>query len=352
MKKKIFILLLILVIASTAIFADSINQPAAVVRYTSTKVISMDDLDSSFANTQQALKLSNIKTTVTKSEVLDNMIDAILLEQGAKKEGIVINDENVTAIMEAQKQRAEQAMGKTISQQEFETLFTQESGMPYEKAIEELKKTQLIQGLIQKRFGAELQTKTFVPTEEEVNAFFKKNRASYVQPEMVGVSHIFIAKNTDPILDAQNKAKLKKIASDLKNHLITWDSAVLKYSEDENTKHSGGNLNFLRVDDSDIISIIGQDFFDTAFDLPTGETSNVVTSETGYHIIKNTGHYEAKLLGLDDQVYPNQTTTLREVIMNALSSDMQQKYMRELVDTLIEEIKAKSTVKILYKEGN
>lgn len=129
-------------------------------------------------------------------------------------------------------------------------------------------------------------------------AHYKKNQSSFMKPKMYDVSHIFVRtmdtssqqKVTDPaakkkaqrILDGINKEAEDQIAS-IAEKLKKEDGfakLAKEFSEDDSTKEKGGNLGVLLPGTT--IPAIGAEMTKLAM----GETSGILKSSYGYHIIR------------------------------------------------------------------
>ncbi len=63
---------------------------------------------------------------------------------------------------------------------------------------------------------------------------------------------------------------------------VSFDSLVVKYSDDTGTKNKGGDLGFFER------RMMVKEFDEAAFNLEVGEISDPVQTNFGYHIIKLT----------------------------------------------------------------
>ena len=128
-------------------------------------------------------------------------------------------------------------------------------------------------------------------TPDEVQRFYDQNVERYRTPEQVRASHILFktAGKDEATVRAQAEEVLKQVKSG-------GDFAALarKYSEDEGSKASGGDLDY---------SPRGRmvpEFETAAFGMKPGETSDLVKSEFGFHIIRVTDHKPALTRPLDE----------------------------------------------------
>jgi len=129
-------------------------------------------------------------------------------------------------------------------------------------------------------------------TQQEIQGYYDQHRDDYRQPEQVKVSHILIKTplpGSDGKIDQKAVDEARKKAEDvLKQVKAGGDFAKLaeKYSEDTTAK-SGGELGW-----------IGRgrtvpEFEKVAFSLPKGQTSDLVKSSYGFHIIRVEDKQEA-----------------------------------------------------------
>jgi hypothetical protein len=81
-----------------------------------------------------------------------------------------------------------------------------------------------------------------------------------------------------------------------------------------------------------------------------GSTSDVVVSNTGFHILKILAYNETKILALDDQINPDTTTTIRDYITAQLTGAKQQEIYYSAINSLVEDLRKSASVNILYKK--
>ncbi len=134
--------------------------------------------------------------------------------------------------------------------------------------------------------------------ELDPEAHYEKNKSNFMKPKMYDVSHIFVAtmntasqRNvTDPaakkkaqrILDGINKEaheKITAVADKLKKS-EGFSKLAKEFSEDETSNEKGGNLGLLVPETT--IAEIGAEMTQ----LTMGESSGIIKSSYGYHIIK------------------------------------------------------------------
>ncbi len=221
---------------------------------------------------EQLQKLQNL--------VLDQLIDIELLYQDSQKEKINV-DEN--AIKEKMSVFRKQYPSDTEFQDFLNTnTLTEEvmqTRMRREVAIEGLQKK------LYDKFNAEIMV-----TDEELHLFYDANKDSMKQPEKVRASHILVAVKLTADDTAKKAAmdKIKDIQQKLKDG---GDFAQLAHqSSDCPSKANGGDLDFF------VREQMVKSFADAAFSTPVGQTSDIVTTKFGYHLIKVTDKQPEKLI--------------------------------------------------------
>jgi peptidyl-prolyl cis-trans isomerase D len=147
------------------------------------------------------------------------------------------------------------------------------------------------------------------PSEQELEEFYQANIANYKKNEERRVAHILFEFGDD------ESASLAKAESVLAKVQAGEDFAALakEYSADTFSAEKGGDLEWLTK------GMMDPAFDDAAFGLAAvGDTSTVVKSEFGFHIIK-----------LND-LKPEQVSTLAEVMDDVMSKIKTQKAEEEL----------------------
>jgi len=133
---------------------------------------------------------------------------------------------------------------------------------------------------------------------QELQAYYDQHRDEYRVPEQVKVSHILIktpAPGPDGKVDPKAVDTARKKAEDLLKQLeagAKFEDLAKKYSDDPGSAKQGGELGW-----------IGRgrtvpEFEKVAFSLPKGQTSGLVQSSYGFHIIRVEDKQDAHLKSL------------------------------------------------------
>ncbi len=132
-------------------------------------------------------------------------------------------------------------------------------------------------------------------TDAEVTDYYNKNLKSYTTPEQRTASHILItvARDAKPADQAAAKAKAESLLAEVRKNPANFAEIAKANSQDPGSAPSGGDLGV--VEKGAFVKPVE----DVIYALKQGETSGVVQSEFGYHIIKLTSLKAAQQKPLD-----------------------------------------------------
>lgn len=166
-------------------------------------------------------------------------------------------------------------------------------------------------------------------TEADAKAFFEQNKARFQQGDSVRASHILVGADAsaDAVAKAQAKAKAGLLLAELKKGVAFSDLAK-RESQDPGSAAKGGDLGFFTR--GDMVPAFEQ----AAFSLKPGQTSGVVETPFGFHIISVTETKPGRDLGFDE---------VKARIEDYLKQQARDQKSQEFVDQL----KAKGKVEIL-----
>ncbi len=120
--------------------------------------------------------------------------------------------------------------------------------------------------------------------EAEVREFYEQNTARFTAPEERRASHILIKADKSAAADlrAKAKAKAEALLAEITGNAAAFADLARKNSDDPGSAEKGGDLDFFAR------GAMVKSFEDAAFALKAGQTSGVVESDFGYHIIRVT----------------------------------------------------------------
>ncbi len=133
-------------------------------------------------------------------------------------------------------------------------------------------------------------------TEAEIKAAYESRAAQYRQEEQRRASHILIPAAADASADSKAAARkqAETVLAELKRTPNRFADLAKQYSKDPGSAEKGGDLGFFSR------GMLVKGFEDAAFALREGETSGVVSSEFGFHIIRVTTIRAGKTKALDE----------------------------------------------------
>jgi peptidyl-prolyl cis-trans isomerase D len=127
--------------------------------------------------------------------------------------------------------------------------------------------------------------KGIVVSEDDLRRYYAENEKRYTAPEERRASHILVKADKDAPKAEREKARAKaeSLLAEVRKNPQSFAEIARKNSDDEGSAAKGGDLDFFGRGQ------MVKPFEDAAFALKPGETSGIVESDFGYHIIQVTG---------------------------------------------------------------
>jgi peptidyl-prolyl cis-trans isomerase C len=230
---------------------------------------------------QSGQQIPGAQMAKVENSILDSLIVGELLFQESKKKGIQVKPETVTEQLMTVKQRFP-------SEAEFKKAL-EENNMTESKISADIKRDMAIQQLLDKEVDQKVKI-----TDEESKTFYDKNPQLFQQPERVKASHILI--KVDEGASEEKKAEARKKIEEIQQKVQNGeDFATLAktYSEGPSGPKGGDLGSFGRGQ-------MVKPFEDAAFSLKPNETSDIVETKFGYHLIKVVDKQPAKKIAYAD----------------------------------------------------
>jgi peptidyl-prolyl cis-trans isomerase C len=138
-----------------------------------------------------------------------------------------------------------------------------------------LERNSSIQQYIERQFVSKVTV-----TDKEMVEYYESHMDLFKQPLQIRISHILI--QTDPKWEKSRKQEARrKIEQILKNLKKGQDFAALaKEQSDGPTKANGGDLGYITTGQLD------KQFESTVFALKSGETTDIIETDYGFHLFK------------------------------------------------------------------
>jgi peptidyl-prolyl cis-trans isomerase D len=127
--------------------------------------------------------------------------------------------------------------------------------------------------------------KGIVIPEDDLRKYYAENEKRYTSAEERRASHILVKADKDAPKAEREKARAKaeSLLAEVRKTPDAFAEIARKNSDDEGSAPKGGDLDFFGR------GAMVKPFEDSAFGLKPGETSGIVESDFGYHIIRVTG---------------------------------------------------------------
>ena len=337
MKKVLSILSILLVMVTLS--AATISSPAATVNLTKNKVITMDQL-----NKEVELYTKN-GVSVQQIDVLNSLIDEILIEQGAAREGYSVTDSEVEQLYANQKKSVEAQAGRTLTDAEFESLVAESYG-----SVDEYKSYLKLQYLTQSYVSgakADVLNNVAEPTENEIKTWYRQNSTNFTLPERVRLSLIAMEKTGDSATDSKKLSTLQSCYNDIVSGKITFEKGVQLYSEDTDSLSIGGDWGFM-ADNSTTRTNMGDNFVNTVMLMDAGDIEGVFETPYIYAIVKCTVHLDPTILTLNDTI-EEYGITVREYIRQGLLYQNSQYAFLNAYNELLADLRNQAKINIILK---
>lgn len=345
-KSKIAALVYCLLIGFTfSLSAQVLGETVATVNLTRTQGITSQQVDKKLEEIRKMGSQSGVPIDqISREQVIESLISEILIKQAAERDGIRVQQEDLNRLVDQQKRQVEAQLGRNLTDQEFQQIVSQETGYTWSEYRQRIEDQ-----LLQQTYITQMKRAMFEsinpPTEREIRARYQENATNFTNPEYVRISHVFIPiANKSEEEQASARDKIEKARNQLRSGELSFDDLVLKYSEDENSKFRGGDVGFVTRNNQQVKSVYGESFFDAIFELEEEEVSDIIESNVGYHIVKATEHEEAKILGLDDRIAPDNPTTVREYLRNRLYQERQQQTLQQAMNDVMSELREQAEI--------
>lgn len=133
-------------------------------------------------------------------------------------------------------------------------------------------------------------------TDAEVTDYYNKNLKNYTTAEQRSASHILItmSRDADAATQAAAKKKAEAVLLEVRANPDNFAAIAKANSQDPGSAQSGGDLGVVEK------GLFVKSVEDSIYALKEGETSGLVQSEFGWHIIKLTGIKPSSQRSLDD----------------------------------------------------
>ena len=324
--------------------AQVLDKPAATVRLTKLESITVSSFDRTLSAMEQQAKRP--LTSDERHQLLDALIGNVLILQAAARDNVIVSDAELKGALSDYEKRAGQVtgLGRPMSDAEMQQYMARNGGN-FDTFQKQLRDQQTVVDYIRKKKPALFD----IPkaTEQEIQDYYDANKQNFFMNDMVTIRHIFI--DTRQLTTKEDRDKAAKHAEDVLKELkagASFADLVLKYSDDNKTKYSGGQLGTFFRNDVQSRQFFGSAFFDAIFRMKAGETSGVLQSNLGYHIVQVVDRQDARLLSLTDKIPPVNQVTVHDAISDNIVAQKQADAYKSALSDIIADLKKQAEIKI------
>lgn len=347
MTKRILSLLLLALFAAGSASAQTITaaKQVATVKLTRMENVTVNQLRPQVETWEKTY--AKTATKDDKLTILNGLINRALLEQAAERDRVVVSDAELSAKIAEYKQVTAQQRGlaRELTDAELQALL-KASGVSWDAFTRNLKYTILISSYVRAKRKADLDA-VKSPTDQECREYYDANKKNFFVDDYIHTRQIYL--DTRNLTTKEEREKAQKQAEDILRQLrggASFADLAAKYSEDTGTKYKGGDMGWLPRDNTALPQSLGKPFWDAIFRLKAGETSAVLASNIGLHIVQCDEVIGAQLVGFEEKVPPRYDYTVKEFIRANLLSARQQEALYAALQDIFDELRKVAEVKI------
>ncbi len=280
--------------------------------------ITQADFDEFFAQTQAGYEARGEEFPRTgtpeyekvKNDIVNLLVQREELEREAVALGVAVTDEEVQTRLDELKQQFFEG-DQAKYEEELRSLGLSEEGL----------RRQLRSSLLSQRLYAEI-TKDVTVTPDEVQAYYDEHQDEFTTPEVRDVAHIL----------AETEAEAKALRTQLVDG-ADFATLAREKSTDEVSAADGGNLGEQPREQW------VKEFGDALWALETGELSQPVESEFGWHVIKALGDIKPEKV----TPFADVKTSIEEQVLAGRKDTTMQEW--------IDQVRAKYAAEVGYAVG-
>lgn len=211
-------------------------------------------------------------------QVLESRINDLILLEAAQDAGVTVSDQEVQSLVEndlrAVRRRfndSEIALQQALAQ----------SGITLEQYRQQLTEQHRTQQMIEGFMGLRLRSRARpLVSEDQIREFFETQRANLgTRPATVSLRQVIIAPKPSDSARAAARQEAEQVAREL-GEGGDFEVLARRFSDDSGTREHGGDLGWFRA------GRMVPAFERVAFALRPGQTSGIVETDFGFHIIR------------------------------------------------------------------
>ena len=305
------IIFLIIGLSKGTCGAEIIDKIVAVVNG---EIITLSEL-ARYPSKPQSGSEATLNPKEEKAKILDHLIEEKLIDQQCRKWTITVSARDIDEAIEDVKRR------NAVNEEQLKAALMAD-GLSWEDYRQELQKqimrSKLISRVIREDFSLD---------DEALRGFYVQHIERFTEPDRRRVSHILIMipQNADDLLTEALLHKGEMILGRLRRGEDFGELARL-YSDDASAKN-GGDLGFFKR--GELLPKLDRVIFNTQ----PGESSILVRTKIGFHIIKVTEKKEGRVIPYEE-------------VMEKVKGQYIQKESQRRFKSWLQEVKAESFIEV------
>ena len=240
-----------------------------------------------------------------RNAIVRSLVEQAQFEIAAEEMGITVTDEELEKRLDELKDQFFEGDDAKY-QEELE-----KQGLTEEQVLKDLK-TRMLSEKIFEQVTSEVQV-----ADADIEAYYEENKAQFEQPSSREVRHILV----------KTKAEADEIHAELENG-GNFAKLAKEHSEDPASAKEGGKFTAQK-------GATVAPFDEVAFELETGELSEPVKTQFGWHIIEATGDIEEASTQPLTEVEEQISTTLLEEKKNARINEWVADLQKRFADLIV-----------------
>ncbi len=253
-----------------------------VVAVINDDIITASDFEAAFVPIKRQIHAAykdnalNEQLTQAKRQVLERMIDDLLILQDAKEKKLTVTQEDIEDYINKVKLK--------FSSEDIYNESLLKQGLTPSSFKEKIKDQ-----LLMKKYRMHVVGRSIDVYPHELLDFFQNNKEKYIEHEAVKASQIYVLKGGDL---AFARDKIEEIFDQISNG-EDFEKIFKQYSQGSDFIKSS-DLGFFERGQ------MIKEIEDIVFISPIGTITNIIESNTGFHIVKVTARKEQNAISFDD----------------------------------------------------
>lgn len=176
----------------------------------------------------------------------------------------------------------------------------------------------LVDNFLAQEYLAKVVVGTVTIPEDDVKKYYQEHEKDFAVPEQIKLRHILFSATKETSAEAREKAKNSADAVLLRLRKgEDFAKLAQEFSDDQNSAQKGGDLGTISRGKTN-----SEEFENAAFSLKPGETSSIISTAYGFHIVRVDERIEKRTAGFSE---------VRDFIHKNLKDELEQKKAQDFL---------------------